>query len=107
MELDALRNRINDIDSQIIALFVERMRTAAEIAEKKAEKNLPVLDTRREKAVLQRVSSQAGEEFSAYAAKLYQTMFDVSRSYQAELMNGRNAAFTQEPFSLKRKEENT
>lgn len=86
MELDILRNRINEIDDQIVALFVERMRTAAEIAEKKAEKGLPVLDMRREKAVLKRVMAQAGEEFEVYAIKLYQTMFDVSRSYQSGLM---------------------
>lgn len=94
MDLDALRNKINDIDDKIIALFVERMQTAAEIAGEKAEKNLPVLDLRREKAVLQRVMEQAGEEFEVYAGKLYQTMFDVSRSYQAGLLT------TETPLSL-------
>lgn len=86
MDLNALRDRINDIDDQIIALFVERMQTAAKIAGEKAEKNLPVLDMRREKAVLQRVMEKAGEEFEVYANKLYQTMFDISRSYQAGLL---------------------
>lgn len=86
MELDALRERINKIDDQIVALFVERMQTAAKIAEEKAEKKLPVQDMRREKAVLQRVMEKAGEEFEVYAGKLYQTMFDISRSYQAGLL---------------------
>ena len=32
MDLSVLRERVNDIDDQMVALFVERMRVAAEIA---------------------------------------------------------------------------
>lgn len=86
MELNTLRDKINQIDDQMVSLFVERMKVAAEIAATKAEQNLPVMDLRREKAVLQNIMEKAGEEFELYAAKLYQTMFDISRSYQAELL---------------------
>lgn len=86
MDLNDFRNRINEIDNQMIELFVERMQTAAKIAETKAEQNLPILDSSREKAVLQYVKEKAGKEFAGYAEMLYQTMFRVSKSYQAELM---------------------
>lgn len=86
MDLNHLRERVNEIDEKIVGLFVERMQTAAQIAGAKAEQNLPVLDMRREQAVLQRVMKLAGEEFELYANKLYQTMFDVSRSYQAGIL---------------------
>ena len=43
MELNELRERINDIDDQMVRLFVERMQVAAEIAGTKAEKNLPLV----------------------------------------------------------------
>lgn len=86
MDLNALRNRINEIDDQMIALFVERMKIAADVAGAKAEKNLPVLDQRREQAVLERVLDKAGEEFELYANKLYQTMFDISKSYQSGIL---------------------
>lgn len=87
MDLDALRERINAIDDQMVDLFVERMQVAAEIAGEKAEKNLPVLDLRREQAVLQKVMDRAGEEFEIYVNKLYQTMFDVSKSYQSGILS--------------------
>ncbi len=87
MDLDALRERINAIDDQMVDLFVERMQVAAEIAGAKAEKNLPVLDLRREQAVLQKVMDRAGEEFEIYVNKLYQTMFDVSKSYQSGILS--------------------
>ncbi|WP_312045762.1 bifunctional chorismate mutase/prephenate dehydratase [Anaerotignum sp.] len=86
MDLDALRLRVNEIDDEIAKLFVERMQTSAKIAEAKAEKNLPVLDQKRENQVLQRVMDQAGEEFELYIKTLYHTMFEVSRSYQAGLL---------------------
>ncbi|AMJ40779.1 bifunctional chorismate mutase/prephenate dehydratase [Anaerotignum propionicum] len=86
MDLEALRLRVNEIDDEIAKLFVERMQTSAKIAEAKAEKNLPVLDQKRENQVLQRVMDQAGEEFELYIKTLYHTMFEVSRSYQAGLL---------------------
>lgn len=95
MDLDALRLRVNEIDDEIAKLFVERMQTSAKIAEAKAEKNLPVLDQKRENQVLQRVMDQAGEEFELYIKTLYHTMFEVSRSYQAGLLT-KETALSQE-----------
>lgn len=86
MDLNDFRNRISEIDNQMIELFVERMQTAAKIADVKAAQNMPILDSSREKAVLQYVKEKAGKEFAGYAETLYQTMFRVSKSYQAELM---------------------
>lgn len=86
MDLNDFRNRINEIDNQMIELFVERMQTAAKIADVKAAQNMPILDSSREKAVLQYVKEKAGKEFAGYAETLYQTMFNVSKSYQSELM---------------------
>ena len=62
MDLNDFRNRISEIDNQIIELFVERMRTAAKIAEAKSAQNLPILDSSREKAVLRHVKEKAGTE---------------------------------------------
>lgn len=86
MNLDELRVKINDIDDKMVDLFVERMKVASEIAGAKAEKNLPVLDLKRENEVLRKVMDRAGEDFELYANTLYHTMFDVSRSYQAGLL---------------------
>ncbi len=86
MDLEALRNKMNGIDDQLVKLFVDRMKTAAEIGESKAENNLPVMDKKRETAVLQRVMELAGEEFELYVNTLYHTLFEVSRSYQAGLL---------------------
>ena len=48
------------------------------------EKGLPILDTGRERQIINRVSLAAGEELEHYAKLMYQTLFNVSRAYQSE-----------------------
>ena len=89
MELDLtkLREEINETDEQIVELFKKRMNIAADVAEYKKEKGLPVLDAARERALLERISVMAGEEFGGYARTLYHTMMDVSKAYQQTKLN--------------------
>ncbi|MGM9648043.1 MAG: bifunctional chorismate mutase/prephenate dehydratase [Eubacteriales bacterium] len=86
MDITELRNDINAIDEEICKLFVKRMHTALGIAEYKKENGIPVLDASRERAVLQKVSNLTGEQFEAYARTLYQTLMDVSKAYQNEVI---------------------
>lgn len=82
--LEELRNQINEIDTQMVDLFKRRMAIAAEVAEYKKGKNLPVLDAGRERALLGRVADMAGEEFADYAQSVYRSILSASRSYQNE-----------------------
>lgn len=86
MQLSDLRNKINDIDDKLIALFIERMKVAADIANSKAEQNLPVFDQQREQQVLNRIIDKVGDEFAMYSKMLYSTLFDLSRSYQSTIL---------------------
>ncbi len=86
MDLNECRRTINDIDEQIVALFVRRMNVAAAIAAYKRAAGMPVLDRAREQAVLDRVAGLAGEELGDYARALYERMMAVSRDYQAKLL---------------------
>ena len=87
MELQNLREQINNIDDQLIPLFVERMRIAAAIGEYKKEHGLPVLVPARETEKLADVTQKAGPEMAEYARELYSTLFALSRSYQERLSN--------------------
>ena len=52
MELSDYRQQIDGIDSQLLALFYQRMEVAAQIAGYKKAHNLPALDAGRERAKL-------------------------------------------------------
>ena len=77
MELKDIRNTIDQIDDQMLELFVRRMEVARDVAAYKKEHGLPILDSGREREVLNRVTEKAGEGLERYAKLLYQTMFDL------------------------------
>lgn len=82
MNIEELRSEIDQIDNEICALFEKRMNTAKEIALYKKQNNLPVLDSNREKIVLDRIGQKVSPGFSNFAKKLYTCIFELSREYQ-------------------------
>ena len=81
-DIQELRTEIDQIDRQIVDLLKQRLDTANEVAEYKRERNLPVLDSNRENALMQKISDQAGEEMSPYIRSIYHAMLSNSRSFQ-------------------------
>ena len=64
MDINEAREKLNQIDDQIIPLFVERMKTVLDIAQYKKDHGLTVLDRSRETDILNRVTAASGEEFA-------------------------------------------
>lgn len=94
LDLNKLREEINEIDQEMVALFKKRMNVAASVAKYKKEKGLPVLDAARERALLGRISDMAGEELDGYARTLYHTMLDVSRAYQYTKLGSQSVVYS-------------
>lgn len=86
-EIESLRQQINSIDKELLALFVQRMDTSVKIADYKAAKGLPTLDEARQQQILDRVATEVPQELSDYARVLYTTLFDLSRSLQNSRRN--------------------
>ncbi len=80
--LSQIREKINELDNQIIDLWKERMETCLSVAQYKKENNLPVLDSKREAELLNRIGNMAGEDLEVYSRVLYDTVMTVSRAYQ-------------------------
>ena len=85
MDLQELRVRIDEIDSELTRLFEARMDVASEIAAWKKENNMPVLDAARERDKLADIAANARPELQTYVQMLYSNIFELSRSYQSEL----------------------
>ena len=84
MDLNELRQEIDQIDDQLVTLFCQRMDVAARVADYKRENNLPIFHPGRERAILQKVADKAGPEMGNYTRVLYSMLFELSRSYQAK-----------------------
>ena len=82
MDLSKLREQINEIDSEMLDLFLRRMQVSSNVAEYKRKNGLPVLDAARERELLANIAQQAGEDLDEYAIVLYSTILSLSRSYQ-------------------------
>ena len=85
MELSEIRARIDAVDDQLLKLFLERMELAEAVAVYKNEHRLPILNRERERAILAKVTENAGDK-ERYAYHLYSTLFELARSRQAELI---------------------
>ena len=88
-DLSIIREKINNIDNQLIELWQERMELCLSVAEFKKENNLPILDVQREKELLDRIKGMAGDELGDYSVSLYETIMSISRSYQQKHMDNK------------------
>ena len=86
MELSEIRTKIDAVDDQLLALFLERMALSEEVAAYKNQHSLPILNKQREREILAKVTERAGDK-ERYAYHLYSTLFELARSRQAELIS--------------------
>lgn len=90
MEINELRNKIDQIDDALVDLFVQRMELSAQVADYKKLRNLPIHVPAREREILAKVAEKAGPDMGNYTRVLYSMLFEISRSYQTK----RNQAVT-------------
>lgn len=91
MDIKDLRNEIDRIDGELTRLFKERMETAAEIAKYKKENNIPVFNKEREREVMCKVTEDMPAELQGYTKTLYETIFNLSRSYQKRIITPKSS----------------
>ena len=86
MELSDIRKEIDEIDSQLLPLFLRRMKCAEQVAAIKKEKGLPILNAQREQEILDRAAQKASA-YAPAARHLYSAMMEVSRERQHQLLD--------------------
>ncbi|MCR5708353.1 MAG: chorismate mutase [Ruminococcus sp.] len=83
MDLQQLRNGIDDIDSEILGLFMKRMAVCRDVAEYKRLHNMPVFQGGREQQIIDRIRALTGDpELEAGTAALFTSIMDISKILQ-------------------------
>ncbi len=96
-DLKDIRITINEIDAQMRELFAKRMAAAKEVAEYKCAHGIPILDSAREAAVIEKnASALNNEELRPYYVNFLEDTMAVSRSYQDMLISGMKVAYSGE-----------
>lgn len=86
--LENQRQRIDQIDAEIVKLFEERMAVVKEVIEIKLKNNMEILDSSREHLVIEKaVSRLTNKELSDETSAFFTDMMRVSREYQAKIKN--------------------
>lgn len=91
MDLNGIRNEIDNIDGQLAELFVKRMDASRRVAEYKQDNNMPVFNSAREREIVNKITEEVPADLETYAKTLWNTIFDVSRSYQRKIINPTSA----------------
>ena len=87
MDIKELRTKIDAVDEQLVNLYTERMKLAGQVAEYKKANNMKIFDSARERQLLDKVATQAGEEHEDSTRILFSTLMELSRSYQSKLLS--------------------
>ena len=94
-KLEEARNIINEVDAQMARLFVERMRAAELVYEHKKTFGLPILDPKREAAVIGKNTALIEDDvLKGYYIDYIKNLMAVSRAYQYRLQNGLKVAYS-------------
>ena len=87
-ELENLRERIDTIDKEMIALFEKRMDVVADIAAYKIKNKLPVLNQNREDIVVSKVKSTVkNKDYADSAADLIKDIMEISKKFQQKIIS--------------------
>ena len=94
-KLEEARKIINEVDSQMAELFVRRMRAAEMVCEYKMKHGLPVLDQKREDAVIERNSALVDDDsIKGYYIDFLKHLMSISRAYQYRMQCGLKVAYS-------------
>lgn len=91
-DLNELRQEIDVIDRQLVALFEQRMAVTRNVGLYKLANSMPVLDRSREEQVLaSKTALLEDKALSRDVTELFETIMAISRRQQQALLDAHNA----------------
>lgn len=83
MDIDSIRLKINQLDSELLRIFNERAALALEIGHIKMQLDLPIYDPKREKLIFDRIKqANPGPLDDDAIVRLFERVIDESRSLE-------------------------
>lgn len=87
-DLSQLRQEIDIIDRQLVALFEQRMAVTQQVGKYKLAQGLPVLDRNREEQVLaEKAALLQDKNLTADVTDLFEAIMAISRRQQQKLLD--------------------
>ena len=87
MGLDALRNRLDTIDGQILSLLSERATLIMQVADFKRHHNMPIYIPEREASIIERLrTSNPGPLPGDAVERIYRTIVEEMREFESKVL---------------------
>ena len=87
-ELENLREKIDAIDKEMIALFEKRMDIVADITAYKIKNNLPILNQNREDIVISKVKAIVkNKDYTDSAIDFIKDIMEISKKFQQKIIS--------------------
>lgn len=87
-KLERARLEINRIDKEIAKLFQERMKAVEDVIEYKIENNMEILDSGREKEVIEKnIALLENKKYEKYYMDFLTNVMRISKEYQKDILN--------------------
>lgn len=103
-DLKKSREQIDEIDRQIVALFEERMKVSAQVAEYKIQTGKQVLDPGREKEKLETLQAMTHNSFNSMGVReLFQQIMTISRKKQYQILGAHGIWDVDDHFQMVKK----
>ena len=90
-KLEEAREIINEVDNEMIYLFIKRMAAISMVAEYKMENDIPVLDSIREDEIKKKnLETLSNKQLEKYYLTFFEGVLNSSKEYQKDLLNKNN-----------------
>lgn len=85
IELEKIREKIDQIDEKIVQLLEERFDIVEKVAQYKKENNKNIYDEKREKEVIKKILNKIkNNKLEKYIKNIYEIIMENSKKYQKD-----------------------
>ncbi len=92
LDLSAIRDEIDKVNKDLLALLIKRLELCHEVADYKKERGLPIYVPEREKAIVDWAEETAGPEFAPYARRFFEQVMALGRDYESGVIDASGSA---------------
>lgn len=87
MDLKQARTKIDEVDQQLLQLFIQRMQAVEQVAAYKKENNLPIFNSTREEEIISAMAAKSPSHIAEYVKSFFTNLMEISKCYQVGLIN--------------------
>lgn len=84
IELNLLREKIDEIDDKLLILLKERLEVSKKIGEIKKKNNMPIYDPVREQEIIEMSIKDFSDEEKIHAVRFLRTLMHISKEVQSK-----------------------